>query len=68
MMNSGLFPDGSSNTSIAEMNVPKATLRQLHTPVFYANLLGAGHGGTYWDRNGGLCRDKAWSVQKKRID
>jgi hypothetical protein len=69
-----------------------------HVPVVLANLLGAGHGGTYWEPNGGraaavvvdwlnwqlrgdaraartfvgadcgLCRDKAWSVAKKRID
>jgi dienelactone hydrolase len=69
-----------------------------HVPVVLANLLGAGHGGTYWQPNGGkaaavvvdwlnwqlrgdaraartftgadcgLCRDKAWSVEKKRVD
>lgn len=69
-----------------------------HQPVFYANLVGVGHGGSYWEPNGGraaqavvawlnwqlrgdqnaakmfqgrdcgLCTDKAWSVQKKRID
>ncbi|MEO6079676.1 MAG: hypothetical protein ABIQ86_07860 [Steroidobacteraceae bacterium] len=69
-----------------------------HVPVMMANLLGVGHGGSYWQPNGGkaatvvvawldwqlrgdagaartfvgadcgLCRDKAWSVEKKRID
>jgi dienelactone hydrolase len=69
-----------------------------HVPVFYADLLGVGHGGTYNEPNGGkaaaavvawldwqlrgdakaartfvgkdcgLCSDKAWFVQKKRID
>jgi hypothetical protein len=24
-----------------------------HVPVFLANLLGVGHGGTYWNPNGG---------------
>jgi dienelactone hydrolase len=124
MMNSGLFNDGES-ASIPEMDVRKAALKSLHTPVLYviggetdvayknsqddfsridqvpvvvANLKGVGHGGTYWEPNGGkaaatvvawldwhlrgdarakrlfvgadcgLCRDTAWSVQKKRID
>jgi pimeloyl-ACP methyl ester carboxylesterase len=124
MMNSGLFNDGQS-ASIPEMDVRKAALKSLHTPVLYviggetdvaygnsqddfgridhvpvlvANLNGVGHGGTYWDPNGGkaatvvvawldwqlrgdqrakalfagadcgLCRDRAWTVQKKRID
>jgi hypothetical protein len=69
-----------------------------HVPVFYADLTGVGHGGTYFEPNGGkaaqavvawldwqlrgdrqaarkfvgkncgLCTDKAWSVEKKRID
>jgi Dienelactone hydrolase family len=69
-----------------------------HVPVFYADLLGVGHGGTYFEPNGGkaaqavvswlewqlrgdrkaarkfvgkdcgLCTDKAWSVEKKRVD
>jgi dienelactone hydrolase len=69
-----------------------------HVPVFYADLLGAGHGGTYAQPNGGkaatavvawldwqlkgdakaarnfvgkdcgLCSDKSWFVEKKRID
>jgi hypothetical protein len=67
-------------------------------PAFVANLNGVGHGGTYWEPNGGkaaqvvvawldwqlrgdaragrmfkgkdcaLCTDKAWTVQKKRVD
>ncbi len=79
MMNSGLFNDGES-ASIPEMDVRKAALRSLHTPVLYviggesdvaygnsqddfnridhvpvfvANLEGVGHGGTYWEPNGG---------------
>lgn len=79
MMNSGLFPDGNAR-GLPEMEVPKATLQQLHTPVlyvlggetdiawpqanddfarinhqpvFYGNVLGVGHGGTYWEPNGG---------------
>ena len=79
MMNSGLFPDGEG-LAIPEMNVPKATLKSLHTPtlyvlggetdiawnngmddfkriehvpVFVADLKGVGHGGTYWEPNGG---------------
>ena len=79
MMNSGLFPDGN-DIGAAEMEVPKATLAQLHTPtlyilggetdiawpqanddftrinhvpLFYGNVKGVGHGGTYWEPNGG---------------
>jgi hypothetical protein len=79
MMNSGLFPDGQG-LAIPEMNVPKETLKSLHTPtlyvlggetdiawnngmddfkriehvpVFVADLKGVGHGGTYWEPNGG---------------
>ncbi|MEY4762646.1 MAG: hypothetical protein RLZZ200_2502 [Pseudomonadota bacterium] len=79
VMNSGLFPDGS-DIGAAEMEVPKGTLGQLHTPtlyivggetdiawpqanddyarinqvpVFYGNVMGVGHGGTYWEPNGG---------------
>jgi dienelactone hydrolase len=79
MMNSGLFNDGES-AAIPEMDVRKAALQALHSPVLYviggdtdvayansrddfrrinhvpvvlANLLGAGHGGTYWEPNGG---------------
>ena len=67
-------------------------------PAFMGNVLKAGHGGTYWEPNGGkaaaavvawldwqlrgdqrasrqflgrdcgLCRDPAWSVEKKNID
>jgi hypothetical protein len=69
-----------------------------HVPVVLANLQGVGHGGTYWEPNGGkagtvvaawldwqlrgdarvarnfvgrdcgLCRDKAWTIEKKRVD
>lgn len=69
-----------------------------HVPVVLANLPGVGHGGTYWEPNGGkaaaivvswldwqlrgdaraarnftgsdcgLCRDKAWTIEKKRVD
>jgi len=79
MMNSGLFKDGES-AAIPEMDVRKAALKSLHTPVLYviggetdvayansqddfsridqvpvfvANLKGVGHGGTYWEPNGG---------------
>lgn len=79
MMNSGLFKDGES-AGIPEMDVRKAALKSLHTPVLYviggetdvaygnskddfsridhvpvflANLQGVGHGGTYWEPNGG---------------
>jgi hypothetical protein len=79
MMNSGLFDDGES-AGIPEMDVRKAALKSLHTPVLYviggetdvaygnsqddfsridhvpvflANLKGVGHGGTYWEPNGG---------------
>jgi pimeloyl-ACP methyl ester carboxylesterase len=79
MMNSGLFNDGQS-AAIPEMDVRKAALESLHTPVLYviggegdvawgnsqddfrrinhvpvflANLKGVGHGGTYWEPNGG---------------
>jgi len=69
-----------------------------HVPIMVANLNGVGHGGTYWQPNGGraaavvvawldwqlrgdknaartflgadcgLCRDHAWTVQKKHMD
>jgi len=69
-----------------------------HVPVVLANLQGVGHGGTYWQPNGGeaarvvvawldwqlrgdasaartfvgadcrLCTNKAWIVEKKRVD
>lgn len=124
VMNSGLV-DTTGGAPLAEMDVPKSALKNLHTPVFYllggekdiawkngrddfqridhvpvfyADLLGVGHGGTYFEPNGGkaaqavvawldwqlrgdrkaagsftgkgcgLCTDKAWSVEKKRID
>jgi len=86
------------NTDVAFVNANDDFARIGQVPVFYANLLGVGHGGTYWEPNGGkaakavvawldwqlrgdaraahqfvgkdcaLCTDKAWSVQKKRID
>jgi dienelactone hydrolase len=85
-------------TDIAYPNGSDDFKRINHVPVFYANLLGVGHGGTYWEPNGGkaaaavvawlewqlrgdttaarmfvgkdctLCTDKAWSVEKKKID
>ena len=85
-------------TDVAWVNANDDFARIGQVPVFYANLLGVGHGGTYWEPNGGraaaavvawldwqlrgdaraarqflgkdcgLCTDKAWSVQKKRID
>jgi dienelactone hydrolase len=85
-------------TDVAFVNSQDDFRRINHVPVVLANLLGAGHGGTYWEPNGGraaavvvdwlnwqlrgdaraartfvgadcgLCRDKAWSVEKKRID
>jgi dienelactone hydrolase len=121
-MNTGLF-DGSAGLS--EMDVAKAHLDKLHTPifyllggetdiaypngsddvkrinhipVFYANLQGVGHGGTYSEPNGGkaatavvawlnwqlrgdkqaaksfvgkdcgLCTNRDWKVEKKKID
>lgn len=69
-----------------------------HVPVVLANLQGVGHGGTYWEPNGGkaantvvswlewqlrgdarsaasfkgrdcgLCRNKDWTIEKKRVD
>ncbi|MEP7313901.1 MAG: hypothetical protein ABI859_15060 [Pseudomonadota bacterium] len=79
VMNSGLFTDGN-RVALPEMDVPKSTLKTLHTPtlyilggetdiawingtddvkqiahvpVFLADLKGVGHGGTYWEPNGG---------------
>jgi len=79
VMNSGLFTDGE-RVALPEMDVPKETLKSLHTsvlyvlggetdiawnngmddvkridhvPVFLADLKGVGHGGTYWEPNGG---------------
>jgi hypothetical protein len=122
VMNSGLMD--AAGAPLAEMDVPKSALMDLHTPVFYlqggekdiawkngrddfqrinhvpvfyADLLGVGHGGTYFEPNGGkaaqavvawldwqlrkdsraarmftgrgcgLCTDKDWFVEKKRI-
>ncbi|MEO8314109.1 MAG: hypothetical protein ABI645_04870 [Pseudomonadota bacterium] len=85
-------------TDVAYANSQDDFRRIEKVPVVLANLLGVGHGGTYWEPNGGkaatvvvawldwqlrgdtraasnfvgkdcgLCKDKAWSVQKKRID
>jgi dienelactone hydrolase len=85
-------------TDIAYPNGGDDVKRINHIPVFYANLLGVGHGGTYSEPNGGkaatavvawldwqlrgdknaarsfvgkdckLCTDKAWQVEKKKID
>jgi hypothetical protein len=85
-------------TDVAYVNSKDDFRRIDHVPVFLANLKGVGHGGTYWEPNGGkaakivvawldwqlrgdaragrnfvgatceLCTDKAWSVEKKRID
>lgn len=85
-------------TDIAYPNGSDDFKRINHVPVFYANLLGVGHGGTYDKPNGGqaatavvawlnwqlrgdktaarqfvgsdcgLCTDKAWKVEKKKID
>ena len=76
--NSGLFDDASPR--LAGMELTKAALRTLHTPVIYVqggptdiayangmddfaridhvpaamvNLIGKGHGGTYFEPNGG---------------
>jgi len=85
-------------TDVAYRNSQDDFSRIDQVPVFVANLKGVGHGGTYWEPNGGraaatvvawldwqlradararrlfvgadcgLCKDAAWSVQKKRID
>jgi hypothetical protein len=85
-------------TDIAYPNGSDDLKRISHVPVFFGNILGVGHGGTYWEPNGGkaaaavvawlewqlrgdktaarmfvgkdcgLCTDKAWSVEKKKID
>ena len=85
-------------TDIAYPNGTDDVKRISHIPVFYANLLGVGHGGTYWEPHGGkaaaavvawldwqlrgnqkaarnfvgkdcaLCTDKAWKIEKKKID
>ena len=96
VMNSGLFPDGN-DIGAAEMEVPKATLGQLHTPtlyvvggetdiawpqanddfkrinhlpLFYGNVKGVGHGGTYWEPNGGKAAQAvvAWLEWQLRGD
>jgi hypothetical protein len=84
-------------TDVAYANSQDDFRRIDQVPVFMANLKGVGHGGTYWQPNGGraaavvvawldwqlrgdmfagrtflgadcgLCRDSAWTVQKKRI-
>ncbi|HUG73281.1 MAG TPA: hypothetical protein VMK82_07660, partial [Steroidobacteraceae bacterium] len=85
-------------SDIAYANSKDDFSRINRVPVMLANLLGVGHGGTYWEPNGGkaatvvvawldwqlrgdaraartfvgadcgLCKDKAWVVEKKRID
>ncbi len=85
-------------TDIAYPNGADDVKRIDHVPVFFGNVLKVGHGGTYWEPNGGkaatavvawldwqlrgdqraarafkgadcgLCKDAAWSVEKKRID
>jgi dienelactone hydrolase len=85
-------------TDVAYTNSKDDFRRIGHVPVVLANLQGVGHGGTYWQPNGGeaarivvawldwqlrgdanaartfvggncgLCTNKAWSVEKKRID
>jgi pimeloyl-ACP methyl ester carboxylesterase len=40
-------------TDIAYANGMDDVERIRHVPVFLGNLLGVGHGGTYWDPNGG---------------
>jgi hypothetical protein len=85
-------------TDIAYPNGSDDVKHISHVPVFFGNILGVGHGGTYWEPNGGkaaaavvawldwqlrgdktaarmfvgkdcgLCTDKAWSVEKKKID
>lgn len=85
-------------TDIAYPNGSDDVKRIDHVPVFFGNLQGVGHGGTYWEPNGGkaatavvawldwqlrgdkkaartfvgadcaLCTDKAWKVEKKKLD
>jgi len=85
-------------TDVAYANSKDDFRRIDRVPVVLANLLGVGHGGTYWEPNGGkaaqivvawlnwqlrgdasaarmfvgkdckLCTDKAWSIEKKRIE
>lgn len=84
-------------TDIAYKNGMDDFARINRVPVFVGNILGVGHGGTYWDPNGGkaaaavvawldwqlrgdrnaaktfvgadcvLCRDKAWSIERKQL-
>ena len=85
-------------TDVAYANSKDDFRRIGHVPVVLANLQGVGHGGTYWQPNGGeaarvvvawldwqlrgdasaartfvgancgLCTNKAWIVEKKRVD
>ncbi len=85
-------------SDVAWVNAMDDFKRLDKVPVFIADLKGVGHGGTYWQPNGGaaarvvvawldwqlrgdakaarmftgkdcgLCRDQAWTVQRKRID
>ncbi len=85
-------------TDVAYVNSQNDFERIEHVPIMVANLNGVGHGGTYWQPNGGraaavvvawldwqlrgdkdaartfvgancgLCRDQAWTIQKKHID
>jgi hypothetical protein len=85
-------------TDIAYENGMDDFARIDKVPVVMANILDVGHGGTYWEPNGGkaatavvawldwqlrndtraaktfvgkdcgLCTDRAWSIEKKRID
>jgi dienelactone hydrolase len=84
-------------TDIAYANGTDDFKRIDKVPVFLGNILKVGHGGTYWDPNGGkaaaavvawldwqlrndskakttfvgngcgLCKDPAWTVEKKKI-
>jgi hypothetical protein len=84
-------------TDIAYANGTDDVKRIDKVPVFLGNILKVGHGGTYWEPNGGkaaaavvawldwqlrndqkaakmfvgkdcgLCKDPAWSVEKKKI-
>jgi hypothetical protein len=67
VMNSGIVRPGTMSTPIPGMGQPKSLLETLHTPtiyilggetdialpVFLGNVLNVGHGGTYWEPNGG---------------
>jgi len=85
-------------TDIAYANGTDDFTRIDKVPVFLGNILNVGHGGTYWEPNGGkaaavvvawlnwqlrgdqraarmfvgedcgLCRDSAWTSQKRKID